>query len=57
MNGSIIEHRLEAEDYVIVINTHKDEIKRLKVMKTAVLYSSVLYLITKNYLPLIETTE
>ena len=34
MNGSFVEHRLEAEDYVIVINTHKEEIKRLKVPNT-----------------------
>ena len=34
MNGSMLEHRLEAEDYVIVINTHKEEIKRLKVQQT-----------------------
>lgn len=34
MNGSFVEHRLEAEDYVIVINTHKEEIKRLKVHNT-----------------------
>ena len=30
----MLEHRLEAEDYVIVINTHKEEIKRLKVQQT-----------------------